>query len=385
MGWTGVVTDAGKNAIEQYLAGSATLNINLVKTGKGTRATAAAMRAATDLADPVTTGSITDVKYLSTGTKFRLSVGSYTTTYTLKEVGLFATVGTSGGGSSQVMLALMQADDGGMAIPNSADFPDFAFILTLLLAITNSDDLTVTIDPDAYVSHTEFLEAVGDLQEQMASIYDIVYPVGSIYISVNNVNPETVFTGTTWEQIKDKFLLAAGDVYSGGATGGQASVTYTPGGTVGSHTLTTAEIPSHNHEVEITKDTGDNDVSHTHSIPALSGSTNEKGSHKHSLAWSGVNWGFSVEEVYKTQGLSVVCMSGNWNIMNNSGEHSHNVTTTANTSGNNSAAHKHSVTVDGYTKSTGGGQGHSHSFTGTAATINTMPPYLAVYMWKRTA
>lgn len=61
------------------------------------------------------------------------------------------------------------------------------------------------------------------------------YPVGSIYISVNNTNP-TEFFGGTWEQIKDRFLLACGSIYSNGATGGEAN-----------HTLTVAEMPSHSH------------------------------------------------------------------------------------------------------------------------------------------
>ena len=53
------------------------------------------------------------------------------------------------------------------------------------------------------------------------SLFNLVYPVGSIYMSVNNVNPGTLFGGT-WTQIKDTFLLAAGDTYSNGSTGGSA-------------------------------------------------------------------------------------------------------------------------------------------------------------------
>lgn len=52
---------------------------------------------------------------------------------------------------------------------------------------------------------------------------DIIYPVGSIYISVNNTNPSTYYGGT-WVQIKDRFLLACGNTYSNGATGGEATV-----------------------------------------------------------------------------------------------------------------------------------------------------------------
>lgn len=55
----------------------------------------------------------------------------------------------------------------------------------------------------------------------MLSIVDLIYPVGSIYMSVNSANPETLFGGT-WQQIKDRFLLSAGDTYAAGNTGGSA-------------------------------------------------------------------------------------------------------------------------------------------------------------------
>lgn len=66
-------------------------------------------------------------------------------------------------------------------------------------------------------------------------LFDLIYPVGSIYLSVNNTSPSTLFGGT-WTQIKDTFLLGAGDDYTLGDTGGEAT-----------HTLTVNEIPSHNH------------------------------------------------------------------------------------------------------------------------------------------
>ena len=66
-------------------------------------------------------------------------------------------------------------------------------------------------------------------------LLNYVYPVGSIYISVSSTNPSTLFGGT-WEQLKDRFLLGCGDTYQNGVTGGEAT-----------HTLTTNEMPSHNH------------------------------------------------------------------------------------------------------------------------------------------
>lgn len=66
-------------------------------------------------------------------------------------------------------------------------------------------------------------------------LLDLIHPVGSIYWSTNITSPETLFGGT-WEQIKDTFILAAGDSYSAGSTGGEAN-----------HTLTINELPSHRH------------------------------------------------------------------------------------------------------------------------------------------
>jgi len=136
-----------------------------------------------------------------------------------------------------------------------------------------------------------------------------IYPIGSIYMCVNDINPSEVFGGT-WVQIKDRFLLAAGDTYNNGATGGSA--THTPSGTVGGHVLTINEIPSHTH--------------------GYGGSNNF---YEAALASSPTGY-----------------YAGN-------------------------------SELDLNTDNSGGGQAHSHTFTGTSQ--DTMPPYLAVKVWKRTA
>lgn len=66
-----------------------------------------------------------------------------------------------------------------------------------------------------------------------------VYPVGSIYMSVSNAPPSELFGFGEWEQLKDTFLLCAGDSYNGGSTGGEAE-----------HTLAINEMPSHSHQIK---------------------------------------------------------------------------------------------------------------------------------------
>lgn len=126
--------------------------------------------------------------------------------------------------------------------------------------------------------------------------FDDIYPVGSIYMSVNSANPSTLFGGT-WTQLQDTFLYATSTTADTGTTAptGQGEAT---------HTLTTNEIPSHSHQI-------------TAIHPLNNSATASSSAHT-------TNW------------------SNKYN------------------------------TVSG-TANTGGGQAH-----------NNMPPYMKVYMWKRT-
>ena len=60
-------------------------------------------------------------------------------------------------------------------------------------------------------------------------------PVGFVWKSASPISPAAIFAGTTWSQLKDRAIIAAGGGYANGSTGGRASVT-----------LTTKEMPSHN-------------------------------------------------------------------------------------------------------------------------------------------
>ena len=70
-----------------------------------------------------------------------------------------------------------------------------------------------------------------------------VYPVGSIYMSINNTNPSVLFGGF-WERIRDKFLLASGNKFPAGQTGGEEK-----------HVLTVDELPSHTHDIVVASTT----------------------------------------------------------------------------------------------------------------------------------
>lgn len=147
--------------------------------------------------------------------------------------------------------------------------------------------------------------AIADLKNALgiangATVLDM-YPVGSIYQTTSSTfNPQTAWGGT-WERIKDRFLLAAGDTYTGGSTGGEAT-----------HKLTTQEMPSHAHTMYVNND----------------------GS---SSSWSPASGTYLVKPDCVT-------------------------TSTKN--------------YGGALAQNGAGLGQAH---------NNMPPYLAVYIWKRTA
>ena len=106
--------------------------------------------------------------------------------------------------------------------------------------------------------------------------FEQIYPIGSIYLTVNSANPSTLFGGI-WEQLKDRFLLGAGDTYASGSTGGTAN-----------HLLSAAEsgLRAHSHWVG-----RDNDAN----FGSNNGSVHANGNYTDSTA--GANWLVSTSTV----------------------------------------------------------------------------------------
>ena len=143
-------------------------------------------------------------------------------------------------------------------------------------------------------SATEAKQAAASVPS-LLDVLKAVYPVGAFYISATATSPRAVFGFGTWTQIKDRFILAAGDTYPAASSGGESEVT-----------LTTVQMPSHNHGLPHPNQAGDTTAP---------------------IAF------FSESDTTKTFG-AVACYSNN----------------------------------------AGGGEPH-----------NNMPPYLAAYIWQRTA
>ena len=76
------------------------------------------------------------------------------------------------------------------------------------------------------------------LTEKINALVQKLHPVGSWYFSTVATNPVDIFGFGTWQLITDRFLVGAGNSYFSGAMGGEAV-----------HTLTAAELPTHQHNV----------------------------------------------------------------------------------------------------------------------------------------
>lgn len=83
---------------------------------------------------------------------------------------------------------------------------------------------------------------------------DMIYPIGSIYMNINLIDPSILFGGT-WVRIEARYLMGAGkpskNSYDGFGqiTDGQISGLNFAPATLGeiSHTLSVLEMPSHDH------------------------------------------------------------------------------------------------------------------------------------------
>lgn len=253
---------------------------------------------------------------------------------------------------------------------------------------------------DKVHTHTKSdITDLGNILLDKQSIIDAVYPVGSLYWSSKSTSPATLFGGT-WEQIKDKFVLAAGSTYTAGTTGGASTVT-----------LSVSNMPSHNHTFTPSGTIKMNSHSHglnnhTHSF---SGRTDSSGKHKHGPSNNLYN-------SYRPDGgsdsgnglnyLSYYPNNPHW--YSSSG--ANNDTKVANE--NNSSVNTSTTSVSphltgyagyhshGFSGTTGGNSGNTTSttstgsFSGTQGTTSSngsgtafsiLPPYVVKYCWERTA
>lgn len=162
---------------------------------------------------------------------------------------------------------------------------------------------------------------------------DLVYPVGSIYMSVSDTSPQTLFGGT-WEKLQGRFLIGTGSATDKNNDTRTLKLNQTGGEFA--HTLTSGESGQKNLG-NIT--TGNESQSHTHSI-TTGGYTYPNGSSPGAFS----------------------------------------------TATSNSTLAKD---TDGYTFMTSESANHTHSFSiggqDASQSHNNIPPYLAVNMWKRTA
>ena len=218
--------------------------------------------------------------------------------------------------------------------------------------------------------------------KQIDAFLDKVYPIGSVYISTTLDTPAKVKTaiGGTWEAYgKGQTLVgvdtAQNEFKTVNTTGGAKSVSYTPKGTIGSTGLTINQIPSHSHSYD---KPNANTGSHTLTIEEMPRHTHIQNPHSHIMPYqSNVNQynGFGFESglslIVNGNGIDLTYTTATNQYTGGNGGHTHPISTTSTSTG---AAGK-GTTSDG----------HTHSFTGTADSINNLQPYITVYMYKRTA
>lgn len=278
---------------------------------------------------------------------------------------------------------------------------------------------SINVTPSAIGAYTksEVDNLIDSVDVPMDSILNTVYPVGSIYTSVNSTDPSTLFGGT-WERFgKGKVLVGVdeddSDFSEANKTGGEKT-----------HTLTTNEMPSHTH----TQNSHTHTIgSHTHSVPAhshglnshthsFSDTTSSAGSHTHSVSGTAASAGSHVHnlELYRcdreasgygayggdgrgfNNRLMVSAPANTYDIAS-AGTHTHRVSGTA------ASAGSHTHTVSGTTGAASGSTANSSALisgsatptcssttatnnnTGGSGSHNNLQPFITVFIWVRTA
>ena len=133
---------------------------------------------------------------------------------------------------------------------------DYKSEINKVITETNASVNTLKTSFEAQTIELEnkFNTAMSNMLLKLNDYYNKIYPVGYIWESTSNVNPQTIYGGT-WEQYgSGKVLIGVGTVTDSAGT----TKTFTAnevGGEI-NHTLTINEMPSHDHEQFVTANNG---------------------------------------------------------------------------------------------------------------------------------
>ena len=88
-----------------------------------------------------------------------------------------------------------------------------------------------------------------NLNAMQKGLMELVFPIGSTYITQNDINPNTILKFGTWERLKGKVCLGLDEDDANmneiGKTGGEKT-----------HTLSVNEMPEHTHQLAISGGSG---------------------------------------------------------------------------------------------------------------------------------
>lgn len=276
----------------------------------------------------------------------------------------------------------------------------------------------------------------GDMSAIINAAFDAVYPIGA-GIWTNTLNDSRLERGR-WRQVSDRFVLAAGERYPQGSTGGSETVILTKQQMPAhNHSASSTAVPEHTHTVEVASNgahvhAASSGTQAAHSHTASSGSSgshahgassnntgahthgassNSTGSHAHNENARNDLWAYG-EDGKKAAIGSAPGWEDDFYTTKTAGQHSHSIT--VNSAGNHAhtitvneaGAHSHSVTVNNagshaHTVTVNSAGAHAHTATVSKAASQTpsvsigseggglahdnMPPYFARFYFERIA
>lgn len=220
----------------------------------------------------------------------------------------------------------------------SKAYTDLYYTLSFSIAVTVTDSFGESMSATAYLGVGQYAFAMikqgvvlgpdsylFDKQSVIRSVLDFFYPVGTIYTTEDkDFNPSTRWGGT-WELIKDRMIIGAGNSYAVKSTGGSSTHSHT----TSPHALSGNEMPKHDHPMNM-----------SYAFAGWTGTSPLAYATIDNPNRAGAGYGGDWKKIYTTaNGMDVIEPMGN-------------------------------------------DQSHTHGNTGSSSSL---PPYYGAYIWRRTA